>query len=172
AFTVPDEDQATMLYDATQSICADAGLNAYEVSNHAKVGAECRHNLTYWRYGDYVGVGPGAHGRVTKGGVKCATVTERMPSKWLALVEAQDHGLVDQETITPTQSAEEMMLMGLRLQEGVSLKRYASLSGKPVNADRLSELSGDGLLQQTGDQLKATPAGRLVLNKLLGELLA
>lgn len=172
AFTVPDEDQATALYDATQSICADAGLTAYEVSNHAKAGAECRHNLTYWRYGDYVGVGPGAHGRITKDGVKRATVTERMPSKWLAAVEAQGHGLVDQETITRAQSAEEMMLMGLRLEEGVSLERYASLAGKPINPDRLIELSDDGLLQTNGDQLKATPAGRLVLNKLLGELLA
>lgn len=172
AFTVPGEDQATALYDTTQSICADAGLTAYEVSNHAKLGAECHHNLTYWRYGDYIGVGPGAHGRITKEGVKHATVTERIPSKWLALVDAQRHGLVDQETITPSQAAEEMMLMGLRLQEGVSLERYRALAGQAINADRLSELSGDGLLRQDGDRLTATPPGRLVLNKLLGELLA
>lgn len=172
AFTVPGEDEATALYDVTQSICEDAGLTAYEVSNHAKPGAECRHNLTYWRYGDYVGVGPGAHGRIAKDGIKRATVTERLPTKWLALVEAKGHGLVDQETITPSQSAEEMMLMGLRLQEGVSLERYRALAGKPINADRLSELSGDGLLRHEGDRLTATPPGRLVLNKLLGELLA
>lgn len=172
AFTVPGEDQATALYDATQSICVDAGLTAYEVSNHAKLGAECRHNLTYWRYGDYVGVGPGAHGRITKDGIKRATVTERMPSKWLASVEVQGHGLVDQDTITPSQSAEEMMLMGLRLQEGVSLERYKALAGQAINSGRMADLSGDGLLMREGDRLTATPAGRLVLNKLLGELLA
>lgn len=172
AFTVPGEDQATALYDATQSICADAGLTAYEVSNHAKLGAECRHNLTYWRYGDYIGVGPGAHGRMTSKGVKRATVTERMPSKWLALVEAHGHGLVDQETITRSQSAEEMMLMGLRLQEGVSLQRYKALAGQAINSARMADLSGDGLLMRDGDRLTATPPGRLVLNKLLGELLA
>ncbi|MCE8000702.1 MAG: coproporphyrinogen III oxidase [Rhodobiaceae bacterium] len=172
AFTVPGEDEATALYDATQSICQDAGLTAYEVSNHAKLGAECRHNLTYWRYGDYVGVGPGAHGRITKDGIKRATVTERLPTKWLALVEAKGHGLVDQETITPPQAAEEMMLMGLRLEEGVSLERYKALAGQVINSARMADLSGDGLLMRDGDRLTATPAGRLVLNKLLGELLA
>ncbi len=172
AFKVPDEDQATALYERTQSICQAAGMDAYEVSNHASPGAACRHNLTYWRYGDYVGAGPGAHGRLTMNGVKSSTVTESNPAKWLAKVTAEGHGLIEVEKITSTQSAEEMMLMGLRLQEGVSLNRYAGLSGKPINEDRLSELSGDGLLQREGDRLTATPAGRLVLNKLLGELLA
>jgi putative oxygen-independent coproporphyrinogen III oxidase len=172
AFMVPDEDEAAALYEATQSLCRDAGLGAYEISNHAKPGAECRHNLTYWRYGDYVGVGPGAHGRLSLDGVKSATVTERMPAKWLAAVEAGGHGLVEKEPISSPHAAEEMMLMGLRLDEGVSLTRYAELAGQPVDLDRLAQFSNDGLLTKEGDVLTATPSGRLVLNKLLGELLA
>jgi len=172
AFTVPDEDAASALYEITQSLCEGAGLAAYEISNHAKPGAECRHNLTYWRYGDYVGVGPGAHGRITMDGVKSATVTKRMPAKWLASVQTDGHGLVVKEQITPLHSAEEMMLMGLRLNEGVSLARYADLAGAPVDPGRLAQFADDGLLTQADDRLTATPSGRLVLNKLLGELLA
>jgi putative oxygen-independent coproporphyrinogen III oxidase len=172
AFAVPDEDAAAALYEVTQTLCRDAGLGAYEISNHAKAGAECRHNLTYWRYGDYVGVGPGAHGRITMDGVKSATVTERMPAKWLASVQTDGHGLVEKEQITPLHSAEEMMLMGLRLSEGVSLARYADLAGAPVDPGRLAQFADDGLLMQADDRLTATPSGRLVLNKLLGELLA
>ncbi len=172
AFAVPDEDHATALYEVTQSVCDAAGLFAYEVSNHAIPGAECRHNLTYWRYGDYVGVGPGAHGRITSDGVKSATVTERLPAKWLAAVTADGHGLVEVDNITSSQSAEEMMLMGLRLDEGVSLARYADLAGKHLDPDRLARFETDGLLRQQGDRLAATPSGRLVLNRLLGELLA
>jgi len=172
AFSVPGEDDAAALYEVTQSLCEDAGLRAYEISNHAKSGAECRHNLTYWRYGDYVGVGPGAHGRITRGGAKAATVTERLPAKWLAAVQAHGHGLVEKEEITSLHSAEEMMLMGLRLNEGISLARYATLAGKPVDPDRLGHFAKDGLLAQKGDVLTATASGRLVLNKLLGELLA
>ncbi len=172
AFSVPDEEAAAALYEITQSLCQDAGLGAYEISNHAKPGAECRHNLTYWRYGDYVGVGPGAHGRITMDGAKSATVTERMPAKWLAAVQKNGHGLVEKEPITSLHSAEEMMLMGLRLNEGVSLERYAGLAGVPVSPDRLVQFAADGLLTQDGDRLTATPSGRLVLNKLLGDLLA
>jgi len=172
AFAIPAEDEATDLYEATQNICGGAGLPAYEVSNHAKPGAECRHNLTYWRYGDYLGVGPGAHGRLSAAGGKLATVTERMPTKWLAQVEKVGHGLVEQENVAPENTAEEMLMMGLRLNEGVSLKRFEMLSKKKVEAERLSFFTEKNLITQSGDRLFATPAGRLVLNHLLGELLA
>ena len=172
AFAIPDEDEATALYEATQRICSDAGLFAYEVSNHAKPGAECRHNLTYWRYGDYVGVGPGAHGRLSAGTARLATVTERLPTKWLAQVEEKGHGLVESELVPPQAVAEEMLMMGLRLSEGVSLKRFETISQRTIDQDRLDFFSEKGLLLQEGDRLRATAAGRLLLNRLLGELLA
>ncbi|PCJ68844.1 MAG: coproporphyrinogen III oxidase [Rhodobiaceae bacterium] len=176
SFAIPQEEEAAALYEATQSLCADAGLAAYEVSNHAKAGAECRHNLTYWRYGDYVGVGPGAHGRL--GGragaraTKRATVSEHMPTKWLALVEAQGHGLIEQETISAENASEEMLLMGLRLSEGISLSRFEEISSRKIDPDRLTFFAKKNLVTVTGDRLVATASGRLVLNRLLSEILA
>ncbi|MEQ9518179.1 MAG: radical SAM family heme chaperone HemW [Parvibaculum sp.] len=180
AFAIPEEEEAAGLYELTQQLCEAAGLPAYEISNHARPGAECRHNLTYWRYGDYVGAGPGAHGRITRPGAhgritraggKWATVTERMPTKWLATVTEKGHALVEEEEITPQTSAEEMLMMGLRLREGVSLNRFNSVSGRTLNADRLSFYEEKGLIEQRGGRLIATSQGRLVLNQLLGELL-
>lgn len=172
AFSIPAEEEAATLYEATQVLCADAGLAAYEVSNHARAGAECRHNLTYWRYGDYVGVGPGAHGRLGGNRNKRATVCEPMPGKWLVQVEAQGHGLTSQEVITPENAAEEMLMMGLRLSEGVSLNCFEEISMRRINPDRLSFFAKQNLITVKGDQLVATPSGRLVLNRLLTELLA
>src|SRR5690606_31430131 len=121
---------------ATQEITARHGMPAYEVSNHARPGAESRHNLTYWRYGDYAGIGPGAHGRLTRGPGKIATATERRPETWLDLVENQGHGMVEQEQLGRDEQADELLLMGLRLREGVDLARWHQLSGRDLNARR------------------------------------
>ncbi len=171
SFSVPGEEEAARLYEVTQALCAQAGLAAYEISNHAKAGAECRHNLTYWRYGDYVGVGPGAHGRLSAGGEKRATATEPVPAKWLVQVEAQGHGLIARETIAPASAAEEMLMMGLRLNEGVSLKRFEEVSTRKIDPERISFFAEKNLITVTADQLTTTPSGRLVLNRLLAELL-
>src|SRR5690606_34652015 len=116
---VPDGEQSAVLYEATQEITEREGMPAYEVSNHARPGAESRHNLTYWRYGDYAGIGPGAHGRLATGAARIATATERRPEAWLSLVETQGHGMVDQDVLDYQEQADELLLMGLRLKEGV-----------------------------------------------------
>tara|TARA_R110000868_G_scaffold35321_9_gene126818 strand:- start:2308 stop:3492 length:1185 start_codon:yes stop_codon:yes gene_type:complete len=172
SFKLPDEDEAVDLYKLTGDICGGYGLSAYEVSNYAKPEQECRHNLVYWRYGDYVGVGPGAHGRLTTGEGRIATAALKAPGAWLASVEAKDHGLETREFVSASEQGDEMMLMGLRLSEGVSLSRFERLSGQPLEATRLSGLIGQGLLTRDGDRIAATADGRLVLNGVLGRLLA
>lgn len=172
SFKLPDEDDAAALYMLTGDICGRHGLSAYEVSNYAKADSECRHNLVYWRYGDYVGVGPGAHGRLTTDEGRIATAALKAPGAWLASVEADDHGLETREFVSATEQGDEMMLMGLRLSEGVSLKRFERLAGQPLEATRLDGLIGQGLLTREGDRIAATPEGRLVLNGVLGRLLA
>lgn len=172
SFKLPDEDTAVALYNATGEICGEAGLSAYEVSNYAKPQAECEHNLVYWRYGDYVGVGPGAHGRLTTDEGRVATAALKAPGAWLASVEADDHGLETREPVNASEQGDEMMLMGLRLNEGVSLARYERLTGHALEATRLDGLIGQGLLTRNGDVIAATPEGRLVLNGVLGRLLA
>ncbi|MFA7638510.1 MAG: radical SAM family heme chaperone HemW [Parvibaculum sp.] len=171
-FTLPDDEAAAELYQLTGEICAEAGLSAYEVSNYAKEGAASRHNLVYWRYGDYAGVGPGAHGRVSVDGSRLATATHRLPGAWIDAVEAGGNGVSDFEEITPGEQGDEMMMMGLRLSEGVSLTRHARLSGAALSPARINVLVEDGLLAQEGDILRATPQGRLVLDALLARLLA
>lgn len=172
SFKLPDEDEAVALYELTGEICGEAGLSAYEVSNYAKPDAECQHNLVYWRYGDYVGVGPGAHGRLTTGEGRIATAAMKAPGAWLASVEANDHGLETREMVSAGEQGDEMMLMGLRLKEGVSLARYERLTGHALDEARVKSLVGQGLLAQSGDRIAATPEGRLVLNGVLGRLLA
>lgn len=167
----PSADDAATLYEVTQEVCAKAGFGAYEVSNHAKPGAECRHNLVYWRYGDYVGAGPGAHGRLSVEGKKIATETERLPSRWQAAVMRAGHGLTRMEEIASAEQGDELMMMGLRLSEGVPLARYEKLSGQIIEEKRLTLLEKDGLITRRGGQLYATARGRMVLDKLLGELL-
>lgn len=171
-FILPDDEAAAELYQLTGEICAEAGLSAYEVSNYAKEGAASRHNLVYWRYGDYAGVGPGAHGRVSVDGSRLATATHRLPGAWIDAVEAGGNGVSDFEEITPGEQGDEMMMMGLRLSEGVSLTRHARLSGAALSPARINALVDDGLLAQEGDILRATPQGRLVLDALLARLLA
>lgn len=172
SFKLPDEDAAVALYNVTGEICAEAGLSAYEVSNYAKPQAECEHNLVYWRYGDYVGVGPGAHGRLTTGEGRIATAALKAPGAWLAAVDASNHGLETREPVSAGEQGDEMMLMGLRLNEGVSLARFERLTGHALDATRLDGLIGQGLLARTGDMIAATADGRLVLNGVLGRLLA
>ncbi len=171
ALRVPDEDVAADLYDVTQRVCAAAGLNAYEVSNHAAPGAQSRHNLVYWRYGDYVGAGPGAHGRLGGPDGRRATATIRAPEAWLAAVEARGDGLETDDLITQEAQGAECLLMGLRLSEGVSLNRYAALAGKPLDPARIAALEADGLVSLAQGRLLATSAGRRVLNGVLAALL-
>ena len=169
---LPSDNLASEMFNATQDICAAAGLNAYEVSNHAKSGAECRHNLIYWRYGDYVGIGPGAHGRLTLGGKKLATETPPSPEKWLAKIEGAETATVISETILPDDQFSEYLLMSLRLAEGSNLERLQNLSSQRLDITHLRQLEKDGFLKLSNQNVKTTPKGRLVLNALLGEILS
>ncbi|MXN50509.1 coproporphyrinogen III oxidase [Shinella sp. AETb1-6] len=168
---VPDGEQSAVLYEATQEITEREGMPAYEVSNHARPGCESRHNLTYWRYGDYVGIGPGAHGRLTTGGAKIATATERKPEAWLGLVEAEGHGMIEQELLEREAQADELLLMGLRLKEGVDLARWQSLSGRDPDPDREQFLIEHGFIERLGNsRLRCTPAGMLILDAVVADL--
>ncbi|ATN32719.1 coproporphyrinogen III oxidase [Rhizobium sp. ACO-34A] len=166
-----DEEQSAVLYEATQEITAREGLPAYEVSNHARPGAESRHNLTYWRYGDYAGIGPGAHGRLTRGCDKIATATERVPEAWLAAVEERGHGMVDQEILDLDEQADELLLMGLRLREGVDLARWQQLSGRDPDPAKEQFLLEHGFIERLGNsRLRCTPSGMLVLDAVVADL--
>lgn len=170
-FAIPDGDHAAELYALTQQVTAAHGLPAYEISNHARPGAESRHNLTYWRYGEYVGVGPGAHGRFVEGDQRIVTITERMPESWLGLVEAGGHGVTGGETLTKAEEADEFLLMGLRLVEGIDLARYEILSGKTLSSARIAILQQEGLVASIGNsRLRATPAGMIVLDAVVADL--
>jgi len=168
---LPDEDSAAELYELTQDIAGGAGLPAYEVSNHARPGAESRHNLTYWRYGDYAGVGPGAHGRLTIAERRLATQAERLPEHWLASVEDKGSSLVLTE-ISPFEAAQENLLMHVRLTEGVNLSAYRVRWGRAPSLDRIAKLRELGLVTLKDDRLAATPRGRLVLNSIIADLAA
>lgn len=170
-FAIPDPDVAAELYAVTQEVTAAHGLPAYEISNHARRGAESRHNLIYWRYGEYVGVGPGAHGRFIEDGRRIVTFTEKTPETWLSLVESQGHGVIGGETLTREEEADEFLLMGLRLAEGIDLARYEMLSGRSLSGRRLTILQDEGLVAPIGNsRLRATPAGMIVLDALVADL--
>jgi putative oxygen-independent coproporphyrinogen III oxidase len=170
-FAIPDSGEAAELYAVTQAMTAARGLPAYEISNHARPGAESRHNLTYWRYGQYVGIGPGAHGRFVENGRRVVTVAERMPETWANLVEARGHGVNGGEILTRSQEADEFLLMGLRLAEGIDLDRYERLAGRPLPASRLSLLQGEGLVAPVGNsRLRATASGMIVLDAVVADL--
>ncbi len=169
---IPDGELARELYLLTQELCEEAGLPAYEISNHARPGSESRHNLIYWRGHDYAGIGAGAHSRVTTGGAKRALSTTKSPEDWLAQVEALRHGLVSDEALSAEDAAEEYLLMGLRLAEGIDLARLAAIGGSALDEDRLDALESDGLITRSGSRLAATHEGRLVLNRLILELAA
>ncbi|MGL4405767.1 MAG: radical SAM family heme chaperone HemW [Notoacmeibacter sp.] len=168
---IPDEDHAARLYQITQDITAANGLPAYEVSNHAVPGAESRHNLVYWRYGEYVGAGPGAHGRFREGYARTVTMTEKNPENWLDAVGSFGHGVVEEEHLMPDQEGDEMLLMGLRLSEGISLERFERLTGKPLSQEAIVPLISDGMLEITPTQhLRATRNGMMVLDAVVADL--
>jgi oxygen-independent coproporphyrinogen-3 oxidase len=170
---VPDAQAAHDFYAITQELTEKAGLPAYEISNHAAPGGECRHNLLYWRYGEYAGVGPGAHGRLILGGVRHATLTERNPERWAALVERDGHGAIECDPLAPAEQADEALIMGLRLAEGIDLDRLAAIGGLAPAPHALADLIGLGLVERCGpSRLRAAPAGRMVLNEVVLRLSA
>jgi oxygen-independent coproporphyrinogen-3 oxidase len=170
---VPDDDTARALYDLTQDICARSGLPAYEVSNHARPGAECRHNLVYWRAHEYAGIGPGAHGRLDIDGRRRATMAEKRPEAWLMRVETLGHGLVTDEPLTRDEHADEFLLMGLRLAEGIDPARYAALAGRPLDPARIESLAALGFVERDATGcLRVTPAGFPVLDAVVADLAA
>jgi putative oxygen-independent coproporphyrinogen III oxidase len=167
---LPDPDRAADLFALTRETAARAGLPAYEISNHARPGAESRHNLTYWRYGDYAGIGPGAHGR--RGGF--ATQRRRKPENWIEAVARNGHGIEVEDRLTPADRATEAMLMGLRLAEGIDLARIAALGERPiemlVDRRKVARLADQGFVALDGTRLRATDAGMPVLNTILGDI--
>ncbi|ABQ66937.1 putative oxygen-independent coproporphyrinogen III oxidase [Rhizorhabdus wittichii RW1] len=169
-FVPLDPDAGAELFEQTRAATAAAGLPAYEISNHARPGAESRHNLTYWRYGNYAGIGPGAHGR--RDGR--ATVRRKKPENWLARVEANGHGIEREDDLPSEARAQEALLMGLRLAEGVDLARIAAMSGLPVgrlvDAIAIDRLARQGLLARDGDRLTVSDAGMLLLDAILAEI--
>lgn len=168
---LPEDDTAADMYLLTQELCDAAGLPAYEISNHALEGEESRHNTVYWKYGDYLGVGPGAHGRLTSGGQRCARQSVRMPDAWLEKVEQEGQGELAPQPLSTEEQAAEYLMMSLRLREGSSLSRYQSLARTPISPVALSELVESGHLWMRDDRFGATPEGRIVLNAVLRHLL-
>lgn len=172
-FSIPESDVAGDFYELTQDIMNHAGMPAYEISNHAKPGQESRHNLVYWRYGDYVGVGPGAHGRLTLPDGKAGTRAHSAPEIWLERVKKDGHGHHPFEELSREQRFTEALMMGLRLREGVSLTHMAEEAGRSDVLDRkkIQALVEEGLLVLDGDILKPSQAGMQRLNGILGYLL-
>ena len=168
---LPDDDSSADMYLKTQEICNAAGLPAYEISNHAHPGSESRHNLIYWRYGDYAGIGPGAHGRLTLNGQRQATEAPKSPNAWLEMVETTGNGESPREALSREEQAIEFLLFGLRLSEGISAERYEALSGVPLPQAKLDELCDLGLILVEQGRIAATAAGRPVLNGILRELI-
>jgi len=170
---IPDDDTARDLYDTTQEICAAHGLPAYEISNHARPGGECRHNLVYWRGHEYAGIGPGAHGRLDVDGERRATATEQHPEAWLARVEKNGHGVVSDDVLTREERSDEFLLMGLRLAEGIDIARYAELAGRPLDPARIATLHEHGLVETTErGRLRVTLPGFPVLDAVVADLAA
>ncbi len=167
---LPEDDSAADMYLATQEICEAHGLPAYEISNHARTDAESRHNLIYWRYGDYVGIGPGAHGRLTLSGQKMATETYLSPTRWLTAA-LSGNGEKPRTVLSSKDQANEYLLMGMRIAEGLDMDRFAILSKAPLNPDKLDELESYGMIRRDQNRLFATKDGRAVLNAVIRELL-
>jgi oxygen-independent coproporphyrinogen-3 oxidase len=168
---LPEDEAAADMYLLTQEICDAHGMPAYEVSNHARAGAESRHNLIYWRYGDYAGIGPGAHGRLTLNGARQATDTPKAPNAWLEAAESRGTGELPRAALPRDEQAIEYLLFGLRLAEGISADRYRALWGQDLPQDRLDYLSDLGMIQVEQGRISATKAGMPVLNAILRELM-
>jgi len=170
---VPGDEHAAELYRVTQEVCARHGLSAYEISNHAKPEAECRHNLVYWRYGEYAGIGPGAHGRLIVPEGRRATAMIAEPERWLERVESWGDGLESDELLTREEEADEMLLMGLRLAEGIDLERYRQISGRDLDPGRLRDLTENGMVETLHeDRVRVTPSGAFVLDAVVADLAA
>ncbi|HVT24525.1 MAG TPA: radical SAM family heme chaperone HemW [Rhizomicrobium sp.] len=169
ALKIPDDDRAVALYEATQEISEAAGLPAYEISNHARAGAQSRHNLIYWRYGDYAGVGPGAHGRLVLNGQRMATACERLPERWREMVVRDGFGFT-QTPISDEEAAREHLLMNLRLAEGLDVSAYKARWNIALDDARITSLVEDRLLERDGTIVRATLNGRLVLNSVIAAL--
>jgi len=170
---VPNAEQAATLYEVTQDITTAHGLPAYEISNHAKPGSESRHNLSYWRFGTWAGIGPGAHGRLSMNDGRHALSTELHPETWLEKVEAQGHGLINDEILTAEDFGDEMLVMGLRLREGFDLVRYASETGTSLDEKRISGLIDLKMIERMDNgRLRATAEGALVLDAVIADLAA
>ncbi len=168
---IPDDDLAAGLYEVTQEMTEAAGLPAYEISNHARPGQESRHNLVYWRYGDYAGVGPGAHGRLALNGARTATAAIRLPERWRDTVGKQGHGFAELTPVSREEAAREHLLMNLRLAEGLDLAVYEQRWGVRPDAAKIAAMAEQGFLTQDGDLLRATASGRLLLNRVIEEIL-
>jgi oxygen-independent coproporphyrinogen-3 oxidase len=169
---MPDED-ARILFDITREVCERRGLPAYEISNHARPGAECRHNLVYWRYGEYAGVGPGAHGRlIDRAGRRHALATERHPEMWLTSVEIDGHGVIEDQLLSAEEQADEYLLMGLRLAEGIDLDRFEALRGWPITEARIASLVADGMIERDGRSVRVTREGFPLLDAVVADLAA
>ena len=166
----PSDDRAADLYDITQEMTEKAGLQTYEISNHAIPGQESRHNLLYWRYGEYAGVGPGAHSRIADGENRRALIAERHPESWRELVLGQGHGMVSDTIVPPVDQASEYLLMGLRIAEGIDLDRYAALAGREIDSSKIAGMKSMGLVRRHGQRLMATADGRKLLNAVIAEL--
>ena len=171
---IPKSDEARALWDVTQELTAKAGMPAYEVSNHARPGGESRHNLIYWRYGEYVGVGPGAHGRImTPRGKRLAQATEPHPEMWLTVVESDGHGLVEDEILSAEAQGDEFLLMGLRLSEGIDPARFQALTGRRFEASRVADLIAHGMVEYTPQgRIRVTTEGFPVLDAVVADLAA
>lgn len=169
---LPGEELSSDMYLVTQDICEQNGLPAYEISNHARPGSESRHNMIYWRYGDYAGIGPGAHGRLSRNGARYATEAPRAPGAWLERVESGGTGDGSTEALTRKDEATELLLMGLRLREGIDPLRYENLADRPLPAVALRHLEDIGMITTVGGRVGATRDGQPVLNAILRELLA
>ena len=163
---IPDEDRAAELFEVTQDMTLAAGRPAYEISNHARPGSEARHNLLYWRYGSYAGVGPGAHGRLDLHGERVATQAEKLPERWREMVARVGHGMIEKVSISREEAAREHLLMNLRLSEGVDLAAYQRRWNVSPSADAMNGLIAQGLLELRENRLAATPRGRLLLNSV------
>lgn len=170
---IPDADEARALWDVTQETCSARGLPAYEISNHARPGAESRHNLVYWRYGEYAGIGPGAHGRLLASDGRRAQSAEKSPERWLELVERWGNGLVEDVPLSEEEQGDEYLLMGLRLSEGIDPKRFEALSRRKLDAPRVAGLIGENLVERTpAGRLRVTAAGLPVLDAVVADLAA
>ena len=170
---MPEPELGAEFYELTQDVTETAGLPAYEVSNHARPGAECRHNLVYWRYGDYVGVGPGAHGRLTVGVNRLATATELHPETWLENVEQNGHGMTENYGLTEEEQGDEFLLMGLRLAEGIDLTRFEKFAHRAIDPKRLRALLDEGMVEEVGEnRIRATRDGFFVLDAVVADLAA